>query len=198
MTVSNDCGRTKRDGSGDPCELPAGWGTDHTGDGACKLHGGASTGPKDTDETRMNALDHGVRADPVNLVDHLSVGERQWITDYAASWCEYAGIDYDDPRASLIKRAAVRAFQSWIADERAIDDGYEVVQPITTDAGNTVESRSEHPLSRWGDRHDRYVLSVLDKLGLLDDAGDETPRDEEELLIRLRRVRERRKEEGVA
>jgi len=38
------CGaRTKR---GTPCQLPAGWGTDHLGEGRCKLHGGKSTGPR--------------------------------------------------------------------------------------------------------------------------------------------------------
>lgn len=34
------CGARKRDGSGGTCTLPAGWGTDHVGIGACKLHGG--------------------------------------------------------------------------------------------------------------------------------------------------------------
>lgn len=36
------CGKPKRDGSGEPCTQPAGWGTDHVGVGPCKLHGGAS------------------------------------------------------------------------------------------------------------------------------------------------------------
>ena len=31
-----------RNRSGSYCELPAGWGTDHVGEGRCKLHGGAS------------------------------------------------------------------------------------------------------------------------------------------------------------
>src|SRR5438445_284324 len=34
------CGSRKRDGSGDTCALPAGWGTDHVGIGKCRLHGG--------------------------------------------------------------------------------------------------------------------------------------------------------------
>ncbi|MEF8887327.1 MAG: HGGxSTG domain-containing protein [Haloarculaceae archaeon] len=33
------CGATTRDG--DPCKRPAGWGTDHVGEGRCKQHGGA-------------------------------------------------------------------------------------------------------------------------------------------------------------
>ena len=36
------CGAKKRDGSGDHCQLRAGWGTDHAGVGACKLHGGST------------------------------------------------------------------------------------------------------------------------------------------------------------
>lgn len=35
------CG-AKAKGTGRPCRLPAGWGTDHPGAGRCKLHGGAS------------------------------------------------------------------------------------------------------------------------------------------------------------
>jgi hypothetical protein len=38
--TENVCGCTKRDESGDKCELPAGWGTDND-DGPCKYHGGA-------------------------------------------------------------------------------------------------------------------------------------------------------------
>jgi hypothetical protein len=36
------CGATKRDGSGDPCRRPAGWGTTHVGSGTCKLHLGST------------------------------------------------------------------------------------------------------------------------------------------------------------
>jgi len=35
------CGR-KSHQHGGPCKLPAGWGTDHNGDGACSFHGGKS------------------------------------------------------------------------------------------------------------------------------------------------------------
>lgn len=39
MTAS--CGATARS-TGKPCQRPAGWGTDHPGQGRCKLHGGKS------------------------------------------------------------------------------------------------------------------------------------------------------------
>lgn len=37
------CG-AKAKGTGEPCRRPAGWGTDHPGEGRCKLHGGVSSG----------------------------------------------------------------------------------------------------------------------------------------------------------
>lgn len=37
------CGADNRDG--DPCGLPAGWGTDHPGEGRCKHHGGNAGRP---------------------------------------------------------------------------------------------------------------------------------------------------------
>jgi fermentation-respiration switch protein FrsA (DUF1100 family) len=43
--TDNVCGATKRDGSGDECQLPAGWGTDKT-EGACKYHGGSGGAPE--------------------------------------------------------------------------------------------------------------------------------------------------------
>lgn len=49
------CGAKTR--SGNPCKKPAGWGTDHVGDGRCKLHGGASTGPP---KRNKNAEKHGL------------------------------------------------------------------------------------------------------------------------------------------
>lgn len=55
--MTETCGRTNR--SGDPCELPAGWGTDHVGEGACKLHGGAGGAPEDN----RNAVTHGAYTD---------------------------------------------------------------------------------------------------------------------------------------
>jgi hypothetical protein len=42
--MQNDiCGAETRDG--DPCQMPAGWGTDHVGEGRCKRHGGNAGRP---------------------------------------------------------------------------------------------------------------------------------------------------------
>lgn len=42
------CGAKTRSGS--PCKNPAGFRTDHLGEGRCYLHGGKSTGPKDREK----------------------------------------------------------------------------------------------------------------------------------------------------
>lgn len=55
---SDICGASNR--NGDPCELPAGWGTPGSGGDRCKFHGGCSTGPKDTSylENNNHAVDN--------------------------------------------------------------------------------------------------------------------------------------------
>ena len=52
--------------AGTPCELRAGWGTDHVGEGRCKLHGGAS--PRGADSPSFR---HGGRSkyfDPSSII----------------------------------------------------------------------------------------------------------------------------------
>lgn len=57
--TKNICGAKTR--AGTPCQQVAGWGTDHVGEGKCKLHGGKSTGPKDKTKLKenKNAETHG-------------------------------------------------------------------------------------------------------------------------------------------
>ena len=64
------CGATTRQGH--PCKLVAGWGTDHHGEGRCKFHGGASTGPP---KGSKNARKHGTWETVVK--DQLSDEERE-------------------------------------------------------------------------------------------------------------------------
>ena len=40
VVAYDTCGAKTR--AGTPCQRPAGWGTDHAGEGRCKLHGGSS------------------------------------------------------------------------------------------------------------------------------------------------------------
>ena len=56
-THNQKCG-AKAKSTGEPCQLPAGFGTDHVGEGRCKFHGGCNTGPKDNTGNK-NARKHG-------------------------------------------------------------------------------------------------------------------------------------------
>jgi hypothetical protein len=49
---SDICGAVNRNGN--PCKLPAGWGTPGSGGQRCKHHGGLSTGPDDTSHLKNN------------------------------------------------------------------------------------------------------------------------------------------------
>jgi len=60
--TDNNCGATNR--SDEPCGLPAGWGTDHVGEGRCKLHGGASLKGEDSPQFK-----HGLYSDVVRDED---------------------------------------------------------------------------------------------------------------------------------
>lgn len=71
------CGATKRDGSGDPCQLPAGWGTDKQ-TGACKYHGGAGGAPEGND----NAVTVAAWAEDF-VTDFLRDDEIKRVKDFA-------------------------------------------------------------------------------------------------------------------
>jgi hypothetical protein len=61
----NICG-AKAKSTGKKCQRSAGWGTDHPGSGRCRLHGGASTGPKTQEgkkKAAANSLKHGAYSD---------------------------------------------------------------------------------------------------------------------------------------
>jgi len=89
------CGCTKRDGSGDTCQLPSGWGTDND-DGPCKYHGGASSGaPEDND----NATTHGAFKE--HFRSDLTPAEEDAIKDLVAHLT-----DIDDERAIAAEAAA--------------------------------------------------------------------------------------------
>jgi hypothetical protein len=60
------CGASNRDD--DPCGLPAGWGTDHPGEGRCKLHGGASLRGEEHPQ-----FEHGLFSDYLSDEDRRTI-----------------------------------------------------------------------------------------------------------------------------
>ena len=53
----NICG-AKAKSTGEPCKKPAGWGTDHPGEGRCRYHGGASNGAPKKNKNAVKTGEH--------------------------------------------------------------------------------------------------------------------------------------------
>lgn len=100
MTVSHKpkCGGHKRGEGGGFCTQPAGWGTDHPGQGKCKLHGGASpikTGRYSSikrDSLRERLDEFAADPDPLNLEPEVAL-LRAFTTDLIERWDEIYGPD---------------------------------------------------------------------------------------------------------
>lgn len=65
--MSDKCGAKNR--NGEPCGHPAGWGTDHNGEGRCKFHGGTNPGAP---ENNGNAVKHNMYSARGKLYERLS------------------------------------------------------------------------------------------------------------------------------
>jgi hypothetical protein len=101
------CGRTKRDGSEEDCQLPAGWGTDHPGEGACKHHGGAGGAP--TGEENGN-YKHGA------FSEHL----RSDLTDSELDAIDEMVDAYENPEKAR-ELIAEQAAEAWLKYKRSAD-----------------------------------------------------------------------------
>lgn len=128
-----------RCGRADNCGLAAGWGTDHKGVGACKLHGGNAGAPEDN----QNAKTHGAfsehfRSDLTDpeqqaldaLVDHLeSITDERTI---AAEIAAEALLKYKRSADSRFLREARQWFSDFnlLPNEDEINVGGEGMNPL--------------------------------------------------------------------
>lgn len=101
------------------CSHPAGWGTDHPGQGRCKLHGGATPvrhGRYSTikrPELRELIERHRADPDPLNLLDDLAA-LRGLVEDYINR--------YDDTTAALLAwHESYRAVERPITESRLLE-----------------------------------------------------------------------------
>jgi len=91
MTDNNTCGATNNNGG--PCELPAGWGTDHVGEGRCKYHGGKDRDEGGAPEGEANGnYDTGAFAEKIEADDIISAFEDAADADNLSPvWMRLAG-----------------------------------------------------------------------------------------------------------
>lgn len=115
---SDICGATNN--RGEPCQLPAGWGTPGSGGGKCRFHGGSSTAPTDTDY--LNDNDHakgnpGGGAPKGNANAEIHGGFSDWRKAYDRF--DDATRDHVDKIAADYQQEAAEHAPHIPADERA-------------------------------------------------------------------------------
>lgn len=94
------CGKRKKQDNPDgtiTCRRPAGWGTDHPGWGACKLHGGNTPNGKTHSQTQMAAAASATYGLPIEISPVDALLQEVWRTQGHVSWLAQvvATIDQD-------------------------------------------------------------------------------------------------------
>lgn len=176
----NKCGAKTRASGGHPCGLPAGWGTDHPGEGRCKFHGGCSTGPKKAN-TRKNAVKHGLYQKylPKEVLETIEASEGMSSLDILWSNIE---IQY----ANIIRSQKIMLVKS----------KEELVQELKsmTEFPNGM-TKEEYELQFAWDRQERFMASMAramnnltNMLNKYEDLCDKDLATEEQLL-RMEKMR---------
>jgi len=95
--------------TGEPCQRPAGWGTDSK-DGRCKFHGGSSTGAP---ENNGNAVKHNKRADKSKLWERMPDERRElWESIRQAQIDRHTDRHGEEPNAEDIDAYEDRAWSA--------------------------------------------------------------------------------------
>lgn len=116
------CG-AKTKSKGGTCQKSAGWGTDHPGSGKCRIHGGASTGPK-TEEGKKriaeNALKHGAYSDRLLNEQEKEIYDLLW-----DNTIEKFSLDKDNAlHMSVLNRACITYIKLLRLDEWEMDEQF--------------------------------------------------------------------------
>jgi hypothetical protein len=154
------CGARKRRSEG-TCAQAAGWGTDHVGDGPCKLHGGATRNQRTASavrqveaEARRALADLGVTTPVTNPLLELQrlAGEIVAFKDALRGMVEQlSSVRYDGPAGEQIRGEI-------ITYERALDRCTRVLRDI---AALRIDERLVEIQSRVTEHHGRLVAGVI-------------------------------------
>lgn len=195
--MTDHCGRQKRDGSGDECQLPAGWGTDHPGEGACKHHGGAGGTNADgsSHAGNQNARTHGLHATPEYLLDDLDEHHRDTYHAMFEALCtryeDIHGRPPDFAAKKRLSRVSVEIVKEDLVDEYLRDqaDDHPLVeeQVIDVDPETGAPIRVERPnkLLPQLTQLKRETRLTLKDMGLLHDPESEAADAQANFFVHL-------------
>lgn len=80
------CGGTKRDGTGDPCGLRAGHGTDHPGIGCCRRHGGNTKAHRARAQQQLAERAVATYGLPIEIDPRDALAQELWRTAGHVAW----------------------------------------------------------------------------------------------------------------
>lgn len=171
------CGYVKDDG--DPCELPAGWGTGHVGEGRCDHHPGRGAPEGNNNavgnsggcppDNNGNAETHSLKSDPGTYYKRQSPDEQDRIDGWAESWSRrggYDGLGFD----KLFQTHAIKLHQIETADEAISDDGVIITRIVDrTESGEPITKDEEHSAFLLQSRALKDISRFLKDFGCLND-----------------------------
>jgi hypothetical protein len=164
-TESAICGAQTKDGS--PCQRAP-----MENQNRCHWHGGKSTGPKSEEgkkKVRMNGKTHGLRSDPINLLEDLRQNDEEayaWVQDKFESYLNVAPFPRESAHADQLLQICVREYSIWKASGIQIDEGI-ITQEKKVAGDGVIVADVENPANKSLDRMERTVVKRLDKLGVM-------------------------------
>jgi len=191
--VEGRCNAQTRDGG--YCSLVAGHGTDHTGDGRCKFHGGAGGAPKGN----QNAKKHGIYSQRSNYYNDLPAEQKAWVDSLVQSMMDDAPFDEDNfQKFQMVREIAIdmhkkRHANDYIAEEGIIQENMvrdEDGNPVTDKNGELVTEAEENPVNMAYDRLDRTMTRKMKELGILDDPDSAQAEADKSIAEQLAALRE--------
>ena len=175
------------------CANPAGFRTDHTGDGRCYLHGGIST-------THGNnyAETHGLYSDRQNYYENRPQKEQQWIDAIVESLLDDAPFGPDNfAKMQMVRNLAIDMHKLQRANDY-IDEKGVVHKDKTvgyTDDGRPIKQDEENVLNVAYDRLNRTMTRQLKELGILDDPDSQQAEAQQNIANELSELRSARDKE---
>jgi len=174
------------------CANPAGFRTDHSGEGRCYLHGGCT--PKGI----TNAETHGLYTKRQNYYDNRSTEEQNWMDAIVESLLDDmpGGNDPSFAKLQMVRNIAIDMHKSKRANDY-IDDIGVVHKDKTvgyTDDGRPIKEDQENALNIAYDRLNRTLTRQMKELGILDSPDKQNAEAKQNLADELAALRAAREE----